>query len=795
MSYSRRQLYAMGEPLGDCATHRKADGGLILGGGGGGGGGGSQSPTQTTTNVQDLPDWAKPYAQNVLSEGAALTDTSQNPYQTYGGQRIADFSQLQTQAQQGAGQLSTGANFNIGTGLNTAAGMGSLENAQAAGGYGAMGARAGMSYGQNATDPNAVGAYMNPYLQNTLAPALQLQNQKFGQQDVANQAQATQQGAYGGGRQAIMQGLNQQNQMLAQNQLVGNAYNQAYNTANQNMQQAAQLGMQGAQTGLQGVNSALQGYQQAGSAGVNAANIGNQQLTAQEGILNTQNQFGAQQQAQQQNVLSTAYNDFLNQKNYPYQQLSYMSNLIRGTPMGMNTTSQVYQAPPTTAQTVGSLGLGAAGIGQLMKAEGGSVSSYAGGGLGVIQKFNNPQAMLPDMSGMSKEELQAILQHPTTPAEAEAAKEELAILASESNGLASAYNQIPYSQQESIAAAGGGLMGYAYGGTTADSYLSKLNTLGEKDNSVTPEEQVKGIQALAPQVQSLYGPSQTSKFSDELAQEREKLEANSSQGTGVALLKAAQALSKGNNLVRGIGDAGAAFGDEVMKMQKEQRDAKNQLRQSQISLAAADQARADGQIGKAQELYKYGQDQKDKYLDRQISVTEKQAAIAEGIENSKRQAAASMSAANKPSDLDKQANALYNAAVAKNPEITQSEASKAQAMAEARAQAAGQLGRLTPDVRQQMQAEKEGAPGVDMALMRNKDYQKALKAGDYETAGRIKAQVTAALLPQSQGNQPRPAPQANQQPPAQPTIQAGTVMQGYRFKGGDPSNRANWEKV
>ena len=28
MSYSRRQLYAMGEPIGDSATRRKVDGGL-----------------------------------------------------------------------------------------------------------------------------------------------------------------------------------------------------------------------------------------------------------------------------------------------------------------------------------------------------------------------------------------------------------------------------------------------------------------------------------------------------------------------------------------------------------------------------------------------------------------------------------------------------------------------------------------------------------------------------------------------------------------------------------------------
>ena len=96
MSYSRRQLYALGEPLGDNASYRKADGGLILGDGGGGGGG--SAPANTTsaqTTTQDLPEWAKPYAQDVLSKGKALTDISQNPYQPYGGQRIAEFSPLQ----------------------------------------------------------------------------------------------------------------------------------------------------------------------------------------------------------------------------------------------------------------------------------------------------------------------------------------------------------------------------------------------------------------------------------------------------------------------------------------------------------------------------------------------------------------------------------------------------------------------------------------------------------------------------------------------------------------------------
>ena len=74
MSYSRRQLYALGEPLGDSVT--RAEGGRIVYGDGGGGGG---SQTQQTTQTTDLPDWAKPYAKNILAKGEALTDISQNP--------------------------------------------------------------------------------------------------------------------------------------------------------------------------------------------------------------------------------------------------------------------------------------------------------------------------------------------------------------------------------------------------------------------------------------------------------------------------------------------------------------------------------------------------------------------------------------------------------------------------------------------------------------------------------------------------------------------------------------------
>jgi hypothetical protein len=99
MNYSRRQLYALGEPLGESVTRLKPGGRVY-----GGGGGGNSTPEKTTQTI-DLPEWAKPYAKDALERGRALSNT---PYQAYSGNRIAGFSPLQEQAQKSAAGLDAG---------------------------------------------------------------------------------------------------------------------------------------------------------------------------------------------------------------------------------------------------------------------------------------------------------------------------------------------------------------------------------------------------------------------------------------------------------------------------------------------------------------------------------------------------------------------------------------------------------------------------------------------------------------------------------------------------------------
>ena len=123
MSYSRRQLEAFGEPLGDAIT-RKEGGRIVYGGGGSGGGGGTQ------TQVVDLPDWAKPTAQKQLALAESVTDINKNPFQSYGDfakkqgmdpTQVAGFKDLQTRAFTGAQNLQPSAAMGAGMGIAGAA--------------------------------------------------------------------------------------------------------------------------------------------------------------------------------------------------------------------------------------------------------------------------------------------------------------------------------------------------------------------------------------------------------------------------------------------------------------------------------------------------------------------------------------------------------------------------------------------------------------------------------------------------------------------------------------------------
>ena len=354
MTISRRQLYAMGEPLGDCVT-RKEGGRVIYGGGG-------ESAPATQTQIVDIPDWAKPAAQRTLGKTEALT--SDRPYQSYGSwakqqgmdpSQVAGFTDLQRQSFQGVQNLQP-----------SQAG----QQAQGIAGLASMGAL-GTQYNPYRTGQFTGGTaaqYMSPFIEQAMAPQLREAQRSSEMQRNMNQAQAVQQGAFGGSRQAIVEAERQRNlgTQLGDIRATGlqNAFQQAQGQFNTEQQLREQSRQYGAGLGMQGLQTALQGAGQLGQ-------LGAQQFGQQKDVLGMQNQFGTQQQQLEQARINAAIGDYSAEQKYPYQQLEFMSNILRGTPMG--TVSNMYTPQPGIGQQLVGAGTAAYGASKLLGAKKGGV--------------------------------------------------------------------------------------------------------------------------------------------------------------------------------------------------------------------------------------------------------------------------------------------------------------------------------------------------------------------------------------------------------------------------------------
>lgn len=165
------------------------------------------------------------------------------------------------------------------------------------------------------------------------------------------------------GQQAGLQGLSTANQLYGTGIQGSQAGMQGAQTGLQGVDRqlaGTAQGMQGAQVGLQGVTGAQAGYGLANQAASNLANIGTQQLGAQTGILNLQNQIGGQQQSQQQQIINQAIQNYANAQNAPMDSYNQFNALLRGYALPGTTTTQ-YQAQPTLANQL--VGFGTAGVG------------------------------------------------------------------------------------------------------------------------------------------------------------------------------------------------------------------------------------------------------------------------------------------------------------------------------------------------------------------------------------------------------------------------------------------------
>jgi len=590
---------------------------------------GSQPTTpEKTTQVSELPDWAKGYAKDTLAKGAALTDINKNPYQQYGGERIAGFTPMQQQAQQGAANMQTAGQVGLGSNIAGAAGLGALGTNYQAGRF------SGGTFGQGAAN-----FYMNPYQQNVT---------DIGKREAARQSdilgtqqagQATQAGAFGGSRFGIQQAERERNlgQQMADIQAQGSnaAFQQAqaqFNADQSRRMQAQQLGEQSRQYGaglcMQGLQTGLQAAGQLGQ-------LGQTQYGQEMGINQLQNQYGAQQQQQQQRGLDTAYQDFLNQQNYPYKQLGFMSDMIRGLPLGQQSTSAIYQAPPSMAQTIGALGVGAIGASKAgLFAEGGL--TYAGGGVTSPQNVENILSKLSDQQLQQAKE--AALNRRDVE-EAQMIDAEMAERASIRGGLGGAFNQLPAGQQEQMMA-GGGIVAFAPGGTTyldqaKEAQKQQLGYIDQATAQPSIEEQKSNILAQQQMLKGIYPESVLPKYLEETQAERAKLPARMEKDSGLAMVLAAADLLEGTSLTRAGAKAARTYIGEVSRLKSENIKADTLLRQSEVQLATAKELHDNGMVDKAIARAEKSQDLKSKGAELKAGVAGDTAKILGQLEGTK----------------------------------------------------------------------------------------------------------------------------------------------------------------
>jgi hypothetical protein len=302
----------------------------------------TQAQTTTTQQQTSLPSYIAPYVGRMLGRAESL---SQEGYTPYGGQRLAEFTPAQQQAFQNyAGAQVPG---NIGEGGNIA-----QQAAQKL---------LGSQYTAPEWDTGAAQRYMSPYQQGVTDVAKREAVRDYQSNILPGIAgAAAQRGAFGGSRQAILESEAGRNlgQRLSDIQTQG--LHGAYTTGQQQFTADQQRALQAQQLGLSALQSAP-------GAAATTANIGQTQLNAQNAINQNLLGVGALQQQQQQKGLDIGYQDFLNQRQQPYQQAQYMQSFLSGLPMTQYATANTTPAPSLTQQLVGNTMAGYYGIGSLGK--------------------------------------------------------------------------------------------------------------------------------------------------------------------------------------------------------------------------------------------------------------------------------------------------------------------------------------------------------------------------------------------------------------------------------------------
>lgn len=237
-----------------------------------------------TSRTSTLSPWVGDYVTGALGQGAAMAAA---PYQAYTGQLTAGPSGLQQQAFAGASEM----------------------------------AQTGYTPTQFTTgqfDTSQINKYMNPYLESALAPQLAELKRQADIKRLEGLTSLTKAGAYGGGRQAIMESEGNRNLLDAQRRALAEGYSTAYDKAmgQFNTQQQREMEAQ-------------------------KATEASRQFGGEFGLKSLQNlaSLGGTQRDIEQAGLAADKAQFEEQRDWAYKMPQYQLNLLQGLPIGAQTSS------------------------------------------------------------------------------------------------------------------------------------------------------------------------------------------------------------------------------------------------------------------------------------------------------------------------------------------------------------------------------------------------------------------------------------------------------------------------
>jgi hypothetical protein len=236
------------------------------------------NPNLGATQETNLAPWVGDYVGDMLGKTQALAGTG---YQAFQGPLSAGTSPLQQQAFTSAGQINPQATF----------------------------------------DTAAAQQYMNPFIETALKPQLDEMRRQAEISRLNTAGRLTKAGAYGGGRQAIMESELLRNLGQQQALTTGKAYETAFDKAmgQYNRSREQQLQDVGALAGL-----------------------------------------GAQQRQIEQQGIEQLRGEFEKQRQFPYEQLKFQQSMLTGLPIGSTTVTP-------NRSTISDLGLTVSQVGQLSK--------------------------------------------------------------------------------------------------------------------------------------------------------------------------------------------------------------------------------------------------------------------------------------------------------------------------------------------------------------------------------------------------------------------------------------------